>query len=431
MLLLAAGAAPTSCLRRRRLQPGRRVPRRADRDARPAARRQQARATTSRWPLYGYSPTRRHYLAGAEPLRPPFKRTLVVGRARCSSSRPCSPRASCSCSRTTARSTRSTSAPARSGLAPRPGPARRLLPRLRDGRIYVTLLQRDRQSKDGRVAALRAKDGKAVVQAAAEPHRVLAAVRRRAPLLRLRGRHGLRAAAPTTASVPGATRRPARSRAGWRSPTASSTSATTAAASTRSAQSRRRQVWSVGDAAARASASAPATSTPRRPSPTAASTSATPTATSTRSRPRPASSPGARAPAATSTRRPPSRRCRAASRRSSSAPTTRASTRSTPAPARCAGRTRRRAGSPAPRPWSATSSTSPTSSRAPRPGSAPAPAARSSASPRRLQPRHLRRALPLPGRLRVAVAAQAEDGALSARTGTPAAARWRLASATV
>ena len=78
------------------------------------------------------------------------------------------------------------------------------------------------------------------------------------------------------------------------------------------------------------SGSGPATSTRRPPSPTAASTSATPTAASTRSTARrAASSPGATAPAATSTPHPPSRRSPAAARSSTRARTTAASTRST------------------------------------------------------------------------------------------------------
>ena len=132
-----------------------------------------------------------------------------------------------------------------------------------------------------------------------------------------------------------------------------------------------------------------------------------------------------RARAATSTPPPRSRRCRAASRRSTSAPTTRASTRSTPRAARCAGSTRRRAGSRAPRPSSATSSTSATSSRAPRPGSARARPQGLPLRPRRLQPGRLRRPQPLPGRLRVALAAQAAGRRRDADRHA-AAARWLL-----
>ena len=68
-------------------------------------------------------------------------------------------------------------------------------PAYANGRIYVTILKRDRKSKDGRVAALRAKDGK-VIWSKPLPSRtrVLPPVRRRPRLLRLRGRHRLRAA---------------------------------------------------------------------------------------------------------------------------------------------------------------------------------------------------------------------------------------------
>ena len=107
-----------------------------------------------------------------------------------------------------------------------------------DGRIYVTILERDRQSKSGprRRAAREGRQGDLW-------SRPLPSRTESSPLL-ADGRvyfgsedgtvYALRAARRRRAS--GATRRPARSRAGSRSPTASSTSATTAAACTRSAR---------------------------------------------------------------------------------------------------------------------------------------------------------------------------------------------------
>ena len=169
----------------------------------------------------------------------------------------------------------------------------------------------------------------------------------------------------------------------------------------------------------------------RRPSPTAASTSATPTPTSTRSPPPPASSPGARARAATSTPPPPSRRCRAASRRSTSAPTTPASTRSTRRPARCAGSTRR----PGRISGAATVvgdivyfgdlKSRTTTGLGARTGRKVFRFGRGGFNPVVSDGRFLY----LVGYSSL-VAAQAEDGALSARTGTPAAARCCLSSAT-
>ncbi len=82
--------------------------------------------------------------------------------------------------------------------------------------------------------------------------------------------------------------------------------------------------------AAPTSASARATSTPRPRWPTDASTSATPTGTCTPSRRKRASSPGAAGRAPTSTPPPPSPRSAAASRPSTSGATTARSTRSTP-----------------------------------------------------------------------------------------------------
>ena len=64
-----------------------------------------------------------------------------------------------------------------------------------DGTVYVTLLERFRGSGAGRGGGgRRRRRPHALVAQAAEPLGVLAAARRRPPVLRLRGRHGLRAA---------------------------------------------------------------------------------------------------------------------------------------------------------------------------------------------------------------------------------------------
>ena len=112
------------------------------------------------------------------------------------------------------------------------------------GRILARLRQRARvrdaappraRSEPGGVVALRASDGKILWRRPlAVAHRVLAAVRQRPRLLRLRERHRLRAARGRRRRALDVQGRRARSRAGSRWPTASSTSATTAVACTRS-----------------------------------------------------------------------------------------------------------------------------------------------------------------------------------------------------
>ena len=247
---------------RRRLQPGRRVPRRADRDRRaraePRGRPRRARSGDPLrdfiWPLYGYSqgPPR----ATCRPrssLRPPFWRVWSYTGAR-PARVPAGDRraASCSCSRTTARCTRSTSAPASVLLAAQARHARRRLARLRR-RPRLRDDPRARQgARPGASPRCDAKDGKIlVVAAAAEPH---ASPRRCSTTT---ASTSAPRTAPSTRCAPsdGSVRwtfKAARRGQGRRSrsPTASSTSATTAAASTRSAQADGRQVWQHGHRAA-------------------------------------------------------------------------------------------------------------------------------------------------------------------------------------
>ena len=213
--------------------------------------------------------------------------------------------------------------------------------------VYVTLLQRFRGSKGGRVAAVDAVDGRTpLVAQAAEPLRVLAAPRRRprctsAP----RTARSTRCARPTARCAGG--RRPAaRSRARSRSTTASCSSATTAARSTRSARPTAARSGRRGPAAAVLGlGGGNFYSSPR--SPTAASTSAARTAPCTRSRRATASSPGATRPAATSTPRPPWARARRAADGLHRLLRRHASTRSTRSPAGRAGRGTWAARSPA------------------------------------------------------------------------------------
>ena len=99
------------------------------------------------------------------------------------------------------------------------------------GRQRLRRRPRARQGDQGR-----ARDGarceeraRALVAQAALARGVLAAGGQRAPLLRHRGRHRLRAAGPRRRACAGATRPPARSRAGSRSTAGACSSATTAA----------------------------------------------------------------------------------------------------------------------------------------------------------------------------------------------------------
>ena len=143
----------------------------------------------------------------------------VIGRA-----------ASCSCSRTTARCTRSTSAPARCVWKRKLGVARRRVARLRRRHGL-------RDAAAARQAAPRRAGRRAATPTTARtrwsrklPSRVgvLAAGRPRPRLLRLRGRHRLLAARRATARCAGLQGRRRGQGRRWRWPTASSSSATTA-----------------------------------------------------------------------------------------------------------------------------------------------------------------------------------------------------------
>jgi outer membrane protein assembly factor BamB len=114
------------------------------------------------WPLYGYSPERRQYLAASKLVRPPFKRlwswnahsllefTPVIGERKLYVIK------------------NNGSVYGINARTGKPVWARNLgqlaasAPAYGAGRIYVTILKRDRKSKGGRVASLRAKDGKVI-----------------------------------------------------------------------------------------------------------------------------------------------------------------------------------------------------------------------------------------------------------------------------
>jgi outer membrane protein assembly factor BamB len=114
------------------------------------------------WPLYGYSPERRQYLPASKSLRPPFKRlwswnahsllefTPVIGERKLFVIK--------NSGGVYAISTR-TGKPV---WARDMGQLAASAPAYGAGRIYVTILKRDRKSAGGRVASLRARDGKVI-----------------------------------------------------------------------------------------------------------------------------------------------------------------------------------------------------------------------------------------------------------------------------
>ena len=114
------------------------------------------------WPLYGYSPERRQYLPASKLLRPPFKRrwswnahsllefTPVIGERKLFLIK--------NSGSVYAISTRTGKPVWRRDL----GQLAASAPAYGGGRIYVTILKRDRKSNGGRIASLRAKDGKVI-----------------------------------------------------------------------------------------------------------------------------------------------------------------------------------------------------------------------------------------------------------------------------
>jgi outer membrane protein assembly factor BamB len=113
------------------------------------------------WPLYGYSPTRRHYLAAPGALRPPFKRTWSWNAHSLLEFTPVMAEGKLFVIKNNggvyAISQRTGKPVWRRDL----GKLAASAPAYADGRIFVTILVRN-GSKDGRVAALRAKDGKVI-----------------------------------------------------------------------------------------------------------------------------------------------------------------------------------------------------------------------------------------------------------------------------
>jgi outer membrane protein assembly factor BamB len=114
------------------------------------------------WPLYGFSPTRRHYLAAPKTLRPPFKRTWSWNAHSLLEFTPVIAEGKLFVIKNNggvyAIAQRNGKPVWRRDM----GQLAASAPAYADGRIYVTILERDNKSTGGRVAALRAKDGKLI-----------------------------------------------------------------------------------------------------------------------------------------------------------------------------------------------------------------------------------------------------------------------------
>jgi outer membrane protein assembly factor BamB len=111
------------------------------------------------WPQYGYTPTRRHYLAASRSLRPPFKRRWSWNAHSLLEFTPVIAEGKLFVVKNNggvyAIDKRSGKVRWRRDL----GRLAASAPAYAKGRIYVTILRRDGGSKNGLVAALRAKDG--------------------------------------------------------------------------------------------------------------------------------------------------------------------------------------------------------------------------------------------------------------------------------
>jgi outer membrane protein assembly factor BamB len=114
------------------------------------------------WPLYGYSPTRRHYFAAPGALRPPFKRTWSWNANSLLEFTPVIAEGKLFVIKNNGGVYAISQRNGRPVWRRDMGELAASAPAYANGRIYVTMLERDRKSKGGRVAALRAKDGKLI-----------------------------------------------------------------------------------------------------------------------------------------------------------------------------------------------------------------------------------------------------------------------------
>ena len=114
------------------------------------------------WPLYGYSPTRRHYLAAPKTLRPPFKRTWSWDANSLLEFTPVIAEGKLFVIKNNGGVYAINQRTGKPVWRRNMGQLAASAPAYANGRIYVTMLKRDRKTKDGRVAALRARDGKVI-----------------------------------------------------------------------------------------------------------------------------------------------------------------------------------------------------------------------------------------------------------------------------
>ncbi len=114
------------------------------------------------WPLYGYSPERRHYLPAPGALRPPFRRSWSWNARSLLEFTPVIGEGKLFVIKNSAAVYAIAKRTGRPVWARDMGQLAASAPAYGGGRIYVTILKRDRKSKGGRVAALRAKDGKTI-----------------------------------------------------------------------------------------------------------------------------------------------------------------------------------------------------------------------------------------------------------------------------
>ena len=110
------------------------------------------------WPQYGYTPTRRHYLAASKSLRPPFKRRWSWNANSLLEFTPAIAEGSLFVIKNNGAVYALDKRTGRVRWRRDLGKLAASAPAYAGGRIYVTILQRN-GSKNGLVAALRAKDG--------------------------------------------------------------------------------------------------------------------------------------------------------------------------------------------------------------------------------------------------------------------------------
>jgi len=124
----------------------------------PAPEPAQTRGDDFAWPIYGYTPTRRHYLPASKSLRPPFKRRWSWDANSLLEFTPVIAEGKLFVIKNNGAVYALTKRTGRVRWRRDLGRLAASAPAYANGRIYVTILQRN-GSKNGLIAALRAKDG--------------------------------------------------------------------------------------------------------------------------------------------------------------------------------------------------------------------------------------------------------------------------------